>query len=140
MRRVVLDTNVWLSAIFWKREASKIVELGEKSRIKIIVSKNILLEIVEVLEKEKKFQEFMEERRQNIEDLLRTIISITELVSPKSKINVIKEHPKDNIVLEAALEGKASDIISYNKHVLNLGEFRGIKISKPKEFFNILES
>lgn len=132
--KVVLDTNVWLSGLFWKGEANKIIELAEKGKFNVIISKEIIFEITEVLSKEAKFQKFLDNKKQKIEDLIRTILSISELVDVKTKLDIIKEHPADNIILELALDGKANYIVSYNKHILNLREFRGIKITIPEEF------
>lgn len=136
--RVVLDTNVWLSAIFWEGEASKIIEVCEKNKAGIIITEDILSEIIDVLNKESKFQKFIEDRKQKVEDLVRTILSIANLIETESKLDLIKEHPKDNIILEAALDGKADYIISYDKHILNMIEFREIKILKPGEFLKLI--
>lgn len=132
--RVLLDTNVWLSAVFWEGEASRIIELAEKRKFEIIISKDIILEIIDVLHKEAKFHEFMQGRKQNIEELIKTILSISSLIYTKTKVDIIKEHPADNIILEAAIAGKADYIISYDKHILNLLEFRGIRVIEPTEF------
>lgn len=136
--KVVLDINIWLSGLFWSGEANRIIELAEKRKIDVIISKEIILEITEVLNKEAKFQRFIKDRKQKIEDLIRTILTIGKLVDTTTKIEIIREHPADNIILELALDGKADYIISYNKHVLNLREFRGIKVVTPKEFLKIL--
>jgi uncharacterized protein len=131
--KIVLDINVWLSGIFWTGEANKIIEMAEKEDFQIIISEEILAEIVSVLSRESKFQKNLSNLKLNIEELLRTILSISELVEPKIKLNVVKEDPKDNIILEAGLEGKAEYIISYDKHLLNMLEFRGMKIISPKK-------
>jgi putative PIN family toxin of toxin-antitoxin system len=136
--RVVFDTNIWLSGIFWNGEANKLIELAMSKKIKIIITENILSEIIEVLNKEEKFQKFIEDKKQKIEDLIRTILSFSVLIKTKSKLELIKDHPKDNIILEAALDGKADYIVSYDKHVLNMIEFREIKISEPKDFLRLL--
>ncbi len=132
--KIVLDTNVWLSGILWDGEASKILEKAEKKDIQIIISEDILSEIIKVLNRESKFQKYILNLRLSIEDLLRTILSISTLIETKTKLDIIKADPKDNIILEVALEGKVDYIISYDNHVLNMIEFRGIKIISPKEF------
>lgn len=138
--KAVLDTNVWLSAIFWEGEANKIIEKVEKEKFEIIISREIISEIIEVLNKEAKFQKFIENRKQSTEELIRTILSIATLTETKTKIELIKEHPKDNIILEAAFDGKANYIVSYDKHILNLLEFREIKAVSPTEFLKILKT
>ncbi|MDD5192723.1 MAG: putative toxin-antitoxin system toxin component, PIN family [Candidatus Nanoarchaeia archaeon] len=132
--KIVLDTNIWLSAIFWDGEASRIIERAEKKGIQIIISEDILSEIIKVLNRESKFQKYILNLRLSIEDLLRTILSISNLIGTKTKLDIIKVDPKDNIILEAALEGKVEYIISYDNHLLNMIEFRNIKIISPREF------
>jgi len=83
--RVVLDTNVWLSGLFWEGEASKIIELIEQEKIEVFVSEFVLQEIIEVMNKESKFQRFLDNRDKRIEDLIRTILSIGSLIEVKSK-------------------------------------------------------
>ena len=136
--RVVLDTNVWLSGIFWDGEASKILEKAEKKDIQIIISENILSEIIKVLNRESKFQKYILNLKLSIEEILRTILSISDLIETKTKLDLIKADPKDNIILEVALEEKVEYIISYDNHLLNMIEFRGIKIISPGEFLKII--
>ena len=135
--RIVLDTNVWLSGIFWNGEASKIIEKAEKKDIQIIISEDILSEIIKVLNRESKFQKYILNLKLSIEDLLRTILSISTLIEKKSKLDIIKVDPKDNIILEVAIDGKVDYVISYDNHLLNMIEFRGIKIISPGEFLKI---
>ncbi|MEK6833452.1 MAG: putative toxin-antitoxin system toxin component, PIN family [Nanoarchaeota archaeon] len=135
--KIVLDTNVWLSGIFWDGEASKIIEKAEKKEIQIIISEDILSEIVNVLNRESKFQKYILNLRLSIEDLIRTILSISTLIEIKNKLDIIKADPKDNIILEIALDGRVEYIISYDNHLLNMIEFRNIKIISPGEFLKL---
>ena len=136
--RIVLDTNVWLSAVFWDGEANKIINKAINEKIKIIITKEILSEIAEVLNREAKFQKFIKDKKTKIGNLIRTILSFSILIETKSKIELIKQDPDDNIILEAALDGKADYILSYDKHLLNMLEFRKIKILEPREFLKLL--
>ena len=88
--RIVLDTNVWLSATFWEGEAYKLIKTIEKRKIGIVVTKKILLEIAEVLNKEAKFQKFIKNRKIAIGDLLRTITSMGNLFDSKIKLSIVK--------------------------------------------------
>jgi len=132
--RVVLDTNIWLSGIFWEGEAYKLIRTLETKKIEIIVTKKILLEIVGVLNKEAKFQKFVKNRNIAIEDLLRKITSISKLIYSKSKLNIIKEHPPDNKILESAIDGKSNYIVSYDNHLLKFKKYKNIKIVSPMDF------
>jgi uncharacterized protein len=132
--KILLDTNVWLSALFWKGEANKLLNNFISKKIKILISEDILKEFVEILNREEKFQVGNEEQ----ENLIRGILAIAEMIDVKTKLNIIKEHPKDNLVLEAALDGKVDYIISYDNHILNMLEFRKIKILSPTEFSKLI--
>ena len=136
--RIVLDTNVWLSATFWEGEAYKLIKTIEKRNIGIVVTKKILLEIAEVLNKEAKFQKFIKNRKIAIGDLLRTITSMGKLVDSKTKLSIIKEHISDNRILESAVDGKAEYIVSYDNHLLKLKEYKHIKILNPTQFVRML--
>ncbi len=62
------------------------------------------------------------------------IQTMATLVHPTEKINLIKDDPDDNAILECALEGKVKYIITNDKHLLKLQKFKGIKILAPAEF------
>jgi len=134
--KVVLDTNTWLSAIVWRGEATKIIEAGLNKKIQIIISQEILSELIEVLNRDK-FKDFID--KEKIEDLIKVILSIAELIETKTKIDIIKEDPKDNIILEAASDAKAEYIISYDKHLRNMLQYNKIKIITPTDFLKLIK-
>ena len=61
------------------------------------------------------------------------------MAHPKSRLNVIKNDPADNRVLECALAGNAKWIVSGDSDLLQLRKFRGIRICSPKDFMNVLD-
>ena len=136
--KVVLDTNVWLSGVFWQGEAYKLINTLQKNKIEIVVAKEILLEIIKVLNREARFQRFMQNRMVSVEELLKTIVYIGRLITPKIKLDIIKEDPPDNRILEVGVSAKADYIISYDNHLLKLKEYSGVRIVKPKEFLKVL--
>ena len=137
MKTAVLDTNVWLSGIFWKGNPSKIIQLGETGKIEIVITKPILEEILEILKRESKFQRFLGDRRIVMEDLIRKILSISKFVETKSHIELIEKDPDDNKILEAAVESKADYIISGDAHLLDIKSFGETKILSPKQFLDL---
>lgn len=130
--RVVLDTNVLVSALVGHgRSRRLLIRLFEGHEI--VSSKQMLAELGDVLSRRK----FGFMRRQLNEFLLimvkrsivATIIEIPEIVA---------EDPDDNVVLATALEGEAEYIISGDKHLLRLREYRGIRIVSVREMLEIL--
>ena len=67
------------------------------------------------------------------------IISKSAIVLPRQKFKIVKEDPDDNKIVEAAVEGNCDFIVSSDKHLLKLKEFKGIKIITPKEFFKLID-
>jgi len=134
MPKVVLDTNIYISAILTPGKSRRVLELARKRIIEVLISEPILLEIERVLR--------LKLRRSNFEVIfiLKAIRDITILVSPALKLSVIKEDEPDNRVLECAVTGKVNYIVSGNKHhLLPLKEFKGIKILEPAEFLKTLK-
>ena len=132
MIRVVVDTNIFVSAILFGGDCEKILNLAEENRIKLITSPDILKELKEVLQKKFKFDKKISEMT------ISTIKEISLVVYPKRKLIVIKEMDADNRILECAIEGKADYIISGDKqHILPLKKFQKIRILSPSQFFEI---
>ena len=135
--KIVLDTNVWLSGIFWQGNPYQIIKSAEKGPFTVILSKPILQEIAKVLNREAKFQKFLSEKTLELEQLLKKIIEMSEIVDVKTTLNVISEDPEDNKVLEAAVDGDADYIVSGDRHLLQIKKFGKTKILSPREFLDI---
>jgi predicted nucleic acid-binding protein len=56
------------------------------------------------------------------------------MVFPKTTVAVVQSDPDDNAVLECALEARAEYIVTGDPHLLNLAEFKDIKIVTPAVF------
>ncbi len=127
--KVVLDTNVLISALALISESSdQVIELARRGEIGLYISKPILIEFKRVLMLKFRYSE------SEADDRLALIIKIAELVSPKERFSAIKDDESDNRILECAFAAKANFIISGDKHLKNLKEFKSIKILSPSEF------
>lgn len=133
MIRIVADTNVLISATFWDGNSNKIIEKVENKEIELLMSKEILEEFSRVLDY-KEIQEKIKNKNLEMKRSVEKIISISIFVEPQEKFNIIKDDPDDDKFLDCAIAGKTDFIISQNKHLLKLKEFKGIKIITPKEF------
>lgn len=137
--RVVLDTNILVSATFWIGASNKIIKNIENKEIQLILSSEIIQEFSDVLNYEE-IQNKIKDKKLEMQYSVEKIISIATIIQPIIQLNVIEEDPDDNIILECAIEGNADYIISYDKCLLNLKEFKGIKILTPEEFLRIFEN
>ena len=130
--KVVVDTNFLISATQWDYSVShKLLQKLIRNDVEIFSTKEILEEFLEVLKRDFLYND--EEANSILERVLQFLI----IVAPSRKIDVIKEDPEDNKIIECALESNAEYIISYDKHLLNLKEYQGIKIIKPEEEFRL---
>ncbi len=76
--------------------------------------------------------------KDEISNIALKISCFVEVIEPKQKVEVVKEDPDDDKVIECAIESGSEYILTYDKHLLKLKEFRGIKIITPDEFDKIL--
>ena len=135
--RITLDTNILVSATFWKGNSYKILELIDKKIYTCIVSQAIIEEYRKVLE----YGEIIDKinkKSLRTNELTGKILINAVLVDPKEKLDVVKEDFADNKILECALEGKSQYVITNDAHLLNIKEFREIKIVTPEKFLSIL--
>ena len=137
--KITVDTNVLISATFWYGDSHRIMQLVESKIIKLVLSKEILQEYSEVLRYDE-IQSKIKNKNLYMKYTLQKIVSFSEIVEPKDKVNIIIEDPDDNLVLECAKEGNVDFILSKNRHLLKLKEFEGIKIVTPEEFLGILKT
>ena|SRR3989344_312067 len=135
--KITLDTNVLISATFWKGNSDKIIEKVEKKDIELILSKDIIEEFARVL-KYKEIQEKVKNKNLEIKRTVEKIISISKIIEPAEKLEVVEEDPDDNKFLECAKSGKVDFIVSGDNHLLKLKEFEGMKIITPKEFIKTI--
>lgn len=73
-----------------------------------------------------------------IEDFLQTLGRVTTIVRPKETVDLITVDPPNNQLLEVAPEAEADYIVSRDRHLLELREFRGTAIVSPAQFIVLL--
>ncbi|NOR12480.1 MAG: putative toxin-antitoxin system toxin component, PIN family [Candidatus Aminicenantes bacterium] len=134
MIKIVLDTNVLISAIVFGGKPRDILEKAIKGQIQLVLSEELIGELSGVLEG-RKFKYPSEIMKLIITELE----AIAEVVKPEKKLKVIKKDPEDNRVLECAQKSKADFIVSGDVHLLEFEEFMGTKILTPEAFLSLTE-
>lgn len=133
MIRAVLDTNIFISSIFWCGAPYLVVQKGLRGDFVIVTSLEILKEVKNTLHKKFRFP---------VEDtntFLEIITLNSYLVEPRKRIRAIKADPYDNKIIECAVAGRAHFIISGDRHLLDLRRYENIEIITPQQFLNIYE-
>ena len=127
--RVVLDTNVLISAFIAEGLCSELLEhCGRQHRI--ITSAFILSELQERLVG--KFQY----SKQEATEAATLVESVAESVTPLGLPAQVCRDPDDNAVLGTAVAGSAACIVTGDADLLVLREYRGIAILRPAEFLD----
>ena len=134
--KVVLDTNVWVSAlVFPGGTCDQVLQYFiQQPAIEIIASPFILQEFERVL------REKLELSSQETELALQTLRIMTAFVEPKERIRAVREKDADNRVLECAVAAEADLLVTGDtKHLLPLKIFRGIPIRSPRPVIDRLQ-
>ena len=127
--RIVLDTNVFISGIFFTGPPYQILKAWRDGRVQLLISPSILDEYQRIgAELALKFRDV------DLKAFLDLLTVQAEIVLAPTLPPVIHDDPSDDKFLEAAVAGNASYIISGDKHLLTLSEFQGIQILKPRDF------
>ena len=127
--KVVIDTNVFVSS-FFGGNPRRIIDLWKEEKITLCLSKDILDEYIEVL------QRIGLRNEDEIQELLSLFAKgFNILFTTKTpKIKVVKDDPDDDRFIECAISLKAEAIITGDKAVEAVGEYMGIKIVTPQQF------
>ena len=129
---VVLDTNIFISSVFWEGKPYLIVKKAINQEIVVFISNYIIDEIRKVLARDFNLE------KQEIDDIVNAVLYFTHLIETKESVKVIKDDAKDDQILDCAIACNADFIVSQDNHLLNLKLFRNIKIITPEEFIKIL--
>ncbi len=129
--RLVLDTNVLISALIRDGKPRSLLNTLLSKHHTIVISEPIIEEFSRVVADER-IRGYV--RSVEVTNFLKTLLRSGESIRLKSRISVLGS-PDDNI-LRTAKDAKADLIVTGDKHLLNLGSFRGIRILTVSEALN----
>ena len=110
------------------------MECVENGVIEAYTSSHILAELESVLRSSK-----FKLQKNDVSNFLEYFTALMPVIVPKSVANVILEDPSDNRIIECALEIKADLIVSGDRHLLGLKEFKGIKVRTASEVLKLVD-
>ena len=127
--RIILDTNVFISGIFFSGPPSQILKEWQTKSFQIALSEEIFSE----------YQRVADELSYNypqvdIAPIIELVTVHGQLIDTKGIDISICEDPDDDKFIECAIAGKCDIIVSGDKHLLKLSGYKGIKILTPREF------
>ena len=131
--RVVLDTNVIVSGLNFPGNERQLLNLARRGRFEWYLSPFIVDEVAGVLAR--KFG-WAEARLSQALSMLRESATVIE---PLRIPRVIESDHADNHILARAVEARADYLITGDRrHLLPLGEHRGVSILSPPRFLSAL--
>lgn len=132
--KVVIDTNVVISALLFGGTPGKLVPLWQSGAIKPEASKDIVNEYLRVLTYPK-----LKLSEEEINFLLyQQILPYFDVIDTQPGPRIIKKDPEDDKFIRCALAGKVKFIISGDQHLLALKSYQKIKILSPADFLKII--
>ncbi len=130
--RVVADTNVLVSGSLWSGDSYTLLKKADAGEFRLLISEDIIREFSKVLDY-KEIRQKIAKYGLEFNPTIERIISFSEFVTVKNRLDIVKDDPSDNRILECAQSGGAGLIVTRDKHLLTLREFEGIKIVDPKQ-------
>lgn len=132
--RIVLDTNVFISGIYWRGNfCYQILEAWRFRKFTLISSLPIIEELIKTMGAFK-----ISTDSEIINDWKEMILENAVIVKPDEKLDLVKTHPDDNKFFEAAVAGDVQFIISQDHHLLRVCDFQGIRVISPEEFCGLI--
>jgi putative PIN family toxin of toxin-antitoxin system len=126
--KIVVDTNVLISGVFFGGFPRKILSAIVNSRLKAVATTEIVDEYEEIV------QEMIQRKQGHINrELLAPLIRAMEIIEPVTHVELSRD-PDDDKFLGCAKDARALYIVSGDKDLLVLKQFENIQIVTAKEF------
>lgn len=137
MKKVVLDTNVLVSAFLSETGVPNQVLLQAGITYQLFISYDILEEVTRVLRRPR-IQRRVQLLGDETEVFLAAIHSVADVVENPTPLRVIEDDPDDDLILGCAVGANADYLVSGDTHLRKLREYKGIQIISPSEFLAVL--
>jgi uncharacterized protein len=130
--RIVLDTNVFVSGVFFKGIPSRILKAWAEDKIQLVVSS-------EILDEYQRVGNVLAEQFHGVElePLLELLVVKAELAPAATLPERVCDDPDDDKFLACALASGCGVVVSGDKHLLRISGYAGVKVLKPGEFLQL---
>ena len=125
--RVVIDTNVLLSALLWHGAPHALFDQVRVGTIELVMSPNLIVEIADVIHR-RKFAAILQRTTRTPERILSELHALAEVVAAPPLPQPVCRDPDDDAVLACALAAQADWIVSGDADLLALKTFHSIPI------------
>ncbi len=133
--KVVLDTNILISALLFGGELSHIVDLWKGGRIAPLISKETFQEFNAVLE----YPKFMLSKVEIKAIIEEEVLPFFEVVEVTDKIRGICTDPDDDKFIACAVAASADFIVTGDSALYGVGKYRAVRMIKAFDLVKMIE-
>jgi putative PIN family toxin of toxin-antitoxin system len=130
--KIVLDTNVFISGIFFSGPPFQILQAWKERKIQFVLSQEIVSEYQRVAEALANKYPIVD-----ISGIIEMVTIYSEIVGTDGYEIFECEDPDDNKFVECAMAGNCKTIVSGDKHLLKLSGFQNINVLTPRKFVDL---
>jgi len=127
--RIVLDTNVFISGIFFSGPPHRILQDWRNGRVQLVLTP-------EIFEEYRRVAEVLHEKFPAVDltRLLELLLIQAEVCQTEPLEEPVSADPDDDKFIACALASGSKLIVSGDKHLLDVDGYRGVEILKPRLF------
>jgi len=130
--RVILDTNVVVSALLWGGTPERLIDAAGEERLELLTSTDLVAELAGILERGK-FREKLRAKNLSAAEVVARYREIAETIEATAIAEARLRDPDDASVLACALAARADAIVTGDSDLHALCSYEGIPIFTPAE-------
>jgi putative PIN family toxin of toxin-antitoxin system len=129
----VFDTNILLSGVGWRGNPYRCLELARAGIVEGLTCQELLDELTEKLQAKLKFSVA------KVTDTIADLLGFLRMVTITNTLKVVSTDPDDDKVLECAIVGGATHIVTGDRHhLLPLKSYKGVPIITATDFLTLV--
>ncbi len=129
MIRIIIDTNVLMSGIFWSGAPAKILDGWQQKKLKMVISPDVLDEYTRV-------GHILANKHPGVDiaPIIELVTIHSELFLPQPLPASVSRDPDDDKFIALAIAANCKIIVSGDKDLLDIARYDGVEIIKPGDF------
>jgi putative PIN family toxin of toxin-antitoxin system len=131
--KIVIDSNIFISSFFWGGYPREIFERVINGLDELIITDEIINEIYNVMSSGK-----FTVNSEDIKNYIKLIEKYSIIISSDSNLKSISRDKDDDKILQCGYDGSVDFIITGDKDLLVLENYKNIKIMKPKDYLDLI--
>lgn len=136
--RVTPDTNIIISALFWRGNPRRILDAARDGLIEFFTTEALISELEDVLHRER-FVRYLADADVAVKDLVQGYSALASVVAPASIEAVVLRDPDDDAVLACAVASESEIVVSGDDDLLSLATYRDIRILTATDLLILLD-